>query len=598
MALEFWQKYSKTPFGAMLQVLPKGYTNTFLSESLEVAQNAVLEVEILNFRTTNPARVLCYAPKFECELELIIFHAKPYHKSQFKPTSKLIVGGKVQKYGIAFSLIQPKVLKVVNSIVLNFGAVGGKERSLREFAESVALEPLREFYPNISPFILESLYKIYHPDFYFLKDFNANSGYFGQYLEAIKFMEIYEYMRILRNKKCYFKALRQLNGEIEHWINSLPFVLTKGQKEAIKDIQNSLKGEFAARRVIVGDVGCGKTMVILASVLIAYPSKSVLMAPTSVLAKQLFNEAQKFLPKTLKVGLLTQRNKINVQDCDFLIGTHALLYQDLSNRALVMIDEQHRFGTAQRSALEKMFNTESQKAHILQFSATPIPRTQAMIASNFVDFSFIKDIPFKKDITTQIIHEEDFKGLLEHIQKEIQKENQIIIVYPLVEESQMLNYTALKDGEEFWNRHFKAVYSTHGKDKYKESVLEEFREKGSILLATTVIEVGISLPKLSTIVIVGAERLGLATLHQLRGRVSRNGLKGYCFLYTKQKTTERLEKFAKTQNGFEIAQLDLEYRNSGDLLSGIHQSGKQFNWIDLSEDEKIIKMAKEALLML
>ena len=147
----------------------------------------------------------------------------------------------------------------------------------------------------------------------------------------------------------------------------------------------------------------------------------------------------------------------------------------------------------------------------------------------------------------------------------------------------------------FWRKHFDAVYSTHGKDKNKESVLEEFREKGSILLATTVIEVGISLPNLSTIVIVGAERLGLATLHQLRGRVSRNGLKGYCFLFTKQKVTERLEKFSKTQNGFEIAQLDLEYRNSGDLLSGIHQSGKQFNWIDLSKDEKIIKLAKEAL---
>ncbi|MCI5968128.1 ATP-dependent DNA helicase RecG [Helicobacter sp.] len=593
MALEFWQKYGKTPFETMLKVLPKGYTNTFLSKSLEVNHDAVLEVEILNFKMTNPVRVLCYAPKFECQLELIIFHAKPYHRSQFKPSTKLIVSGKVQKYGIAFSLLQPKILKTAGSIVLNFG--GGRECSFREFAESVALEPLKEFYPNILPSLLESLYKIYHPDLDFFKNFNANGGYFGQYLEAIKFMEIYEYMRLLRYKKRYFRALKQLNGGVEEWIKSLPFTLTQGQKEAIKDIQDSLKGEFATRRVIVGDVGCGKTMVILASVLIAYPSKSVLMAPTSVLAKQLFSEAEKFLPKMLKVGLLTQGSKINVQDCDFLIGTHALLHQDLSSRALVMIDEQHRFGTAQRSKLEKMFNTQSQRAHILQFSATPIPRTQAMIASNFVDFSFIQDAPFKKEIITQIIHQEDFKDLLAHINKEIEKGHQIIIVYPLVEESEVLNYTALKDGELFWKRQFKAVYSTHGRDKNKESVLEEFREKGSILLATTLIEVGISLPNLSTIVIVGAERLGLATLHQLRGRVSRNGLKGYCFLFTKQKITERLEKFAKTQNGFEIAQLDLEYRNSGDLLSGINQSGKQFHWIDLSQDEKIIKMAKEAL---
>ncbi|MBX7490420.1 ATP-dependent DNA helicase RecG [Helicobacter turcicus] len=596
MALEFWQKYGKTPFEAMLQALPKGYTNTFLSEHLEANENAVLEVEILNFRFANPARVLCYSPKFECELELVIFHPKPYHKNQFKPKTTLIVSGKLQKYGIAFSLVQPKVLKTINSIVLNFGTTASRERSFRDFGESVTLKPLKVFYPNVPPLILESLYRIYHPDFAYLKEFNVNGGYFGHYLEAIKFMEVYEYMRLLREKKRHFRAIKVLNGDIEEWIESLPFALTQGQRDAINAIRESLKSEIATRRVIVGDVGCGKTIVILASVLIAYPSKSVLMAPTSVLAKQLFDEAKKFLPKALKVGLLTQNSKVgNLQDCDFLIGTHALLYQDLSDRVLVMIDEQHRFGTAQRTALEKMFSVELHKAHILQFSATPIPRTQAMIESNFLDFSFIKDTPFKKDITTRIIHKSDFKDLLTHINAEIQKGNQIIIVYPLVEESETLNYTALKDGEEFWKKRFKAVYSTHGKDKNKENVLEEFREKGGILLTTTVIEVGISFSNLSTIVIVGAERLGLATLHQLRGRVSRNGLKGYCFLFTKQNSTQRLEKFAKTQNGFEIAQLDLEYRNSGDLLSGTNQSGKQFCWVDLSRDERIIKLAKEAL---
>ncbi|TLD82663.1 ATP-dependent DNA helicase RecG [Helicobacter sp. MIT 11-5569] len=593
---EFWQKYGKTPFEAILQVLPKGYTNTFLSETLSINHNVVLEVEILNFRFSNPARILCYCAKFDCELELIIFHPKPYHKSQFKPNTTLIVSGKLQKYGISLSLIQPKILKTTNTIVLNFGAIAGKELVFRTFGKSVELESLKIFYPNVPLEILESLVCIYHPDFTFLKEFSANGGFFGQYLDALKFIEIYEHMRLLRGKKRYVKALKALNSDINAWIESLPFALTYGQRGAIKEIQDSLKGEFATRRVIVGDVGCGKTIVILASVLIAYPNKSVLMAPTSVLAKQLFEEAKKFLPKTLEIGLLTQSSKVgDIKACDFLIGTHALLYQDLSDRVLVMVDEQHRFGTAQRSALEKMFAKDSKRAHILQFSATPIPRTQAMIASNFVDFSFIKDTPFKKNITTQIIHQNDFKDLLAHIRAEIQKDNQIIIVYPLVEESENFNYTALKEGEEFWFKNFENVYSTHGKDKNKEQVLEEFRKKGKILLATTVIEVGISLPHLSTIVIVGAERLGLATLHQLRGRVSRNGLKGYCFLFTKQKATKRLEAFAKTQNGFEIAQLDLEYRNSGDLLSGENQSGKQFHWVDLSQDEKIITAAKESL---
>ncbi|WP_297731310.1 ATP-dependent DNA helicase RecG [Helicobacter sp. UBA3407] len=591
-----FSKFGKTPFEAVLYSLPKGYTNTFLSESLEVNQNMVLEVEVRNYKNLKVAHILCFAPKFECEIELLIFHPKPYHKSIFKPDSVLIVSGKLQKNAGFYTLLQPKVLKNTGEIVLNFGFKGMKEKSARDFANGITLGFLQEFYPKVPLWVLESLVKIYHPNEKFVQDFAKNHSFFGKFLEAIKFVEIYEYMRLLRSKKRHFLSLISLNNPIQSWIESLPFELTKGQENAICEIQASLQSNQSARRVIVGDVGCGKTIVILASVMMAYPHRSVLMAPTSILAKQLFDEAQKFLPNHLKIALLTQSDKKgDLSQSDFIIGTHALLYQDLSNCALVMIDEQHRFGTAQRNTLERMFEYDSKRAHILQFSATPIPRTQAMIESNFVDFSFIKDLPFKKDITTRIIYKNDFKDLLEHIRQEIAQKHQIIIVYPLVEESKNSNYTALKEGEEFWKKNFEGVYSTYGKDKNKEQVLEEFRERGKILLATTVVEVGISLPSLSTIVIVGAERLGLATLHQLRGRVSRNGLKGYCFLFTKQQQTERLARFSQTQNGFEIAQMDLEYRNSGDLLSGEMQSGRQFAWVDLGKDEGIIKEAKNAL---
>lgn len=591
-------KLGKTPFEAILNHLPKGYTNTFLSQSLELNQNVVLEVEVRDYKNLKTAaHVLCFAPKFHCEIEMLIFHAKPYHKSIFKVESALIVSGKLQKNAAEFyTLLQPKVLKNTDEIVLNFGFKGVKEKSLRDFSTEISLESLHSFYPQVPLWVLKSLVEIYRPCAKFVQNFTQNRGFFGKNLEAIKFVEIYEYMRLLRSKKLHFPSLASLNGEIESWIQTLPFKLTKGQSNAICEIQESLKSNQSTRRVIVGDVGCGKTLVILASVMIAYPHRSVLMAPTSILAKQLFNEAKKLLPKFLKVALLTQSDKSgDLAQSDFIIGTHALLYQDLSDCALVMIDEQHRFGTAQRNALEKMFACDSKRAHILQFSATPIPRTQAMIESNFLDFSFIKDLPFKKDITTKVIYKNDFKDLLAHIKAEIQQKHQIIIVYPLVEESESSNYTALKEGEEFWRKNFDNVYSTHGKDKNKEQILEEFRERGNILLATTVIEVGISLPNLSTIVIVGAERLGLATLHQLRGRVSRNGLKGYCFLFTKQKETKRLLRFCQTQNGFEIAQMDLEYRNSGDLLSGEVQSGRQFHWVNLGSDEPIIKEAKIAL---
>lgn len=591
-----WEKYGKTPFDVFLKYLPKSYLNTFLSTELVPNENVVLEVVIENYMPTNPARVSCFALGFECSLLLVIFHPKPYHRGIFKPKAHLKITGKLQQQGAMYSIVQPKVLTNIGEFVVNFGCIGGKEKALREFAKTIHLELLQEYYPKVPFKILKSLFTIYQPDLAFIKSFEANGGFFGEFLEAIKFIEIYEYMRLLQSKKYHFKSIHRLNGTIDSWIKSLPFALTDGQNNAILDIKASFQGEYATRRVIMGDVGCGKTMVILASVLLAYPKRSILMAPTSVLAKQIFSEAKKFLPSHLCIGLLTQNSKEgDITTCDFAIGTHALLYQKLEDFALVMIDEQHRFGTAQRNMLEKMFVENKAHPHILQFSATPIPRTLAMIESSFLDFSFIKDLPFTKDITTTIITNKDFKTLLSHIESEITQKHQIIIVYPLVEQSEIMRYTSLSVAKDFWHTHFEGVYSTHGKDKNKEQILEEFREKGNILLATTLIEVGVSLPKLSTIIIVGAERLGLATLHQLRGRVSRNGLKGYCFLFTKQTNTERLERFAQTKDGFAIAQLDLQYRSGGDLLSGENQSGKQFRYIDLSCDEVVIQSAKKAL---
>ena len=171
----------------------------------------------------------------------------------------------------------------------------------------------------------------------------------------------------------------------------------------------------------------------------------------------------------------------------------------------------------------------------------------------------------------------------------------MLIIYPLVEESENYGYKSLEEAARFWQEHFDGVYVTHGKDKQKDEVLREFRDKGKILLATTVVEVGISLPKLSTILIVGAENLGLATLHQLRGRVSRTGLKGYCFLYTNDKNNERLQKFAKLSSGFEVAELDLAYRRSGDILTGKEQSGKAFRFLNMAEDKEIVARAKALL---
>lgn len=347
--------------------------------------------------------------------------------------------------------------------------------------------------------------------------------------------------------------------------------------------------------MVVGDVGSGKTMVILASVVMAAPYRSILMAPTTILANQLFEEAQKFLPN-LKIALVTNKTKkINLEEFDVIIGTHALLYRDLPTSALVMVDEQHRFGTAQRNMLEKLFVDDKKRPHYIQFTATPIPRTQAMIDSAVIDVSLITTTPFTKDIDTAVIHKDDFPELLEHIKSEVADNKQVLIVYPLVEESEIINYQSIAESREYWEKNFDDVYVTHGKDKDKEQVLMDFKEKGKVLIATTVVEVGISLPRLTTVVIVGAERLGLSTLHQLRGRVSRTGLKGYCYLFTHNKKSSRLDDFTQTVSGFDIANLDLKYRQSGDLLVGREQSGRSFKWIDLGSDEVVVKEVKEEI---
>jgi len=335
--------------------------------------------------------------------------------------------------------------------------------------------------------------------------------------------------------------------------------------------------------------------VILAAAMMALPHRSILMAPTSLLAMQLYEEAEKYLPERVQVSLVMQgHTDEGYREADLIIGTHALLYlDDLPAAPLVMVDEQHRFGTRQRQMLEALVSGEGErKPHFLQFSATPIPRTQAMMESELVDVSLITTTPFERQVTTRTIGRSDFPALLTHIREEIAREHQVLIIYPLVEESTEIPYQSLDESRAFWEERFEGVYVTHGKDKDKEEALLDFRDKGNILLATTVVEVGISLPRLTLIVIVGAERMGLATLHQLRGRVGRNGLESWCYLFSNSPDNERLQQFSQTTNGFDIAKLDLKFRDSGDILDGTIQSGQKFRWLDLAEDEAIVRLAK------
>lgn len=568
-------------------LLPSSYNNTTLSKTIQKGETQVFDAIVIGVSNFNGKLHIEFdIPNLNSSLNSIFFRVTPYHHKLFKVGSRHYIQGRVEEYRGKLQMNQPKSLKKVGEIVPKYSSAI-KESSMRSLIEYYITEQMlyaegldsREVMVLMGLHYPQNIEQVATPD-----------------IEALKFIEAFNHMKKLKGKRADFPALSSLTGDISSFIKNLPFILTKEQLSVIDEVQKDLKDKNrASKRLVIGDVGSGKTMIILASAVMAYPQKSILMAPTSLLAMQIYEEAEKFLPKNMSIALVKQgKTKGDYLTADFIVGTHAILHKDdMPKTPLVMVDEQHRFGTKQRAVLENMMTGDERKPHFLQFSATPIPRTQAMMQSELIDVSLITTTPFDKDISTRVIGKEDFSELLEEIKNEIAQNHQVLIIYPLVEESKEIPYQSLDEGRGFWEKRFENVYLTHGKDKQKEEVLVEFREKGDILLATTVVEVGISLPRLTLIVIVGAERLGLATLHQLRGRVGRLGLKSWCYLFTNNKKNGRLDSFTNTQSGFEIAKLDLKFRNSGDILDGTVQSGMQFKWLDLAEDERIVSVAKE-----
>lgn len=570
-------------------LIPSSYNNTILSDEIQLGKVETFEATIESVESVKgKLRIGFWLPKFNRQLTSMFFRVTPYHYQIFTMGSNHYIQGRVEEYRGALQMNQAKSLKRMGELIPKY-ATAVKESTLRALIEHYINEQTL-YAEGLNRLEVRTILGLHYPQN--LEDIEAYDK------DVLKFVEAFNHMKKLRGKREAFPALKVLDGSVVSFVKGLPFTLTQEQQRVIREVEQDLKREDkAAKRLVIGDVGSGKTMVILAAAVMAYPSCSILMAPTSLLAIQLYEEAVKHLPTFMRIALVMQgKSEGDYLRADFIIGTHALLYkEDLPKAPLVMVDEQHRFGTKQRAILENMMTKEKKKPHYLQFSATPIPRTQAMMHSELIDVSLITSTPFDKDISTQVIVKEDFAQLLDSIQNEIAQEHQVLIVYPLVEESREIPYQSLEEGRGFWEKRFENVYVTHGKDKQKEKVLHEFRDKGDILLATTVVEVGISLPRLTLIVIVGAERLGLATLHQLRGRVGRLGLKSWCYLFTKDKKNNRLEAFRQTLSGFEIAKLDLKFRKSGDILDGTIQSGLQFKWLNLAEDEHLVQIAKQRL---
>ncbi len=400
--------------------------------------------------------------------------------------------------------------------------------------------------------------------------------------------------------------------------NQLPFELTNAQKRVLKEIRNDLGRPVQMNRLLQGDVGSGKTIVALMAILIAADNgfQATIMAPTEILATQHFNSIRELTrPLGLNIRLLTgsttQKNRTVLHDelekgtLNILVGTHAIIEDKVlfKNLGLVIIDEQHRFGVAQRA---KVYKKNTFPPHVLVMTATPIPRTLAMSLYGDLDVSVIDELPAgRKSIKT--VHKRDANrlGVFGFIREEIKKGRQIYIVYPLIQESEKLDFKDLMDGYESISRAFPLpdykVSIVHGKMKPSDKDLEMDRfVKGEtqIMVATTVIEVGVNVPNASVMVIESAERFGLSQLHQLRGRVGRGAEQSYCVLMTKDKLSEdgklRIETMCKTNDGFHIAEVDLKLRGPGDLM-GTQQSGiLNMKIADLVKDTKIMEYARYA----
>ncbi len=402
-----------------------------------------------------------------------------------------------------------------------------------------------------------------------------------------------------------------------YYKNYLPFDLTNAQKRVIKEIRTDVGSGRQMNRLLQGDVGSGKTITALLVMLIAKDNgfQSCLMAPTEILATQHFESVKKLLKDMpVKVAYLSGSTKMAVRKTlfedlqngtiDILIGTHALIEDSVkfSNLGLVVIDEQHRFGVEQRA---KLWKKNEISPHILVMTATPIPRTLAMTVYGDLDISVIDELPKgRKPIITKLLYEKDRLSLFGFMRKQIEAGRQIFVVYPLIQESEKMDLFDLMAGYDLMSHHFPfpqfSVGVVHGKMKTddKDQGMQLFvKNKTQILLSTTVIEVGIDVPNASVMVIENAERFGLSQLHQLRGRVGRGADQSYCILMAGNKLSseskQRLQAMVATNDGFEIANIDLRLRGPGDI-QGTRQSGVlDFKLADLIQDEKLVSFTRK-----
>ena len=434
-------------------------------------------------------------------------------------------------------------------------------------------------------------------------------------LKTLKYEEIFTYMKnikLLKKKneihKDVYKKEVSLNM-VNDFINSLPFKLTSDQEKIVFKMLDEICGDTLMNRLLQGDVGSGKTIVafIISYALYTGGYQTSFMAPTEVLARQHYkNACDLFKDTNFKVGLLTGKmtlkekrkvyEKIEKNEIDMLIGTHALISDKVvwNNLGLVITDEQHRFGVNQRQTLKnKGLNVE-----VLMMSATPIPRTYALTIYGDTDTSSIKTKPNGRiPVITKVKKEDEIKDVLERIYKALKNQNQVYVIAPMIEENEDTDYTNVYDLKHKFSLAFKNynIEILHGKmdNLEKEKVMDEYA-KGNIdiLISTTVIEVGVDVKNATVMVIFDADRFGLSTLHQLRGRVGRNSLQSYCYLIS-DKDTKRLKIMEEENDGYKISEADFKLRGQGDLFGSRQSGALSFKLSDVRKDYDLLVKVRD-----
>ena len=631
-------------FGQMLEYYPYKYVDRRhvyrISELLESMSFVQVKGRILSFESFDTGRrnkrLVAHFSDGQSVMDLVWFAKSQYVVNNYKVGEEYIVFGRPTVYGGRFQISHPEIAPAGSVQLSSMGMqphyhttermkkAGFSSRTIERIIKGLLERVGSTLTETLPPYITGPLHLIPRDDAFRMIHHPNSAAELDKAKMRLKFEELfYVQLNILRyasdqRRKYRGYVLKHVgpifNGFYRH---HLPFPLTDAQKRVIREIHSDMKSGRQMNRLLQGDVGSGKTLVALMSALIALDNgyQACIMAPTEILAEQHLATVSEFLRgmEGIRVELLTGmvkgKRRQEVLDAladgsiNILVGTHAIIEDPVQfyKLGIAIIDEQHRFGVAQRA---KLWAKNTNPPHVLVMTATPIPRTLAMTIYGDLDVSVIDELPpGRKPVYTQHKYDDQLTSLYQGIRRQIQAGRQVYIVYPLIKESEKTDLRNLEEGYETMRQVF-AEYrlsKVHGqmKPKEKEEEMQKFvNGETQILVATTVIEVGVNVPNASVMVILDAQRFGLSQLHQLRGRVGRGAEQSFCILVTtphlSKETARRIDIMCATNDGFQIAEADLKLRGPGDL-EGTQQSGMAFDLkiADIARDGQIVQLARD-----